>query len=92
MKLKLYNALSFWDNSKLTHLWLHGNKISSLSDSIFSNLTELRTISLSQNELTEIPDLSSNTKLGDLLLYDNNISDLSIQSFFRAFKSEGLFI
>lgn len=61
----------------VTSLVLNGKKLTDSDIRDLDRLTELESLSLSDNKLTDLSPLSGLTKLSSLQLSDNNISDLS---------------
>ena len=79
-------------NYRLTHLRLNSNRLSALPSDLFSDLEDLVLLTLSKNQLEELPDLSNNTKLGNLWLYSNELTTLPDNAFSELSKLKGLWL
>ncbi|CAK6962368.1 leucine-rich repeat-containing protein 27-like [Scomber scombrus] len=70
-------AQSILTNSALKHLYLEGNQICSLPDSMFSSLPSLLWLDLRNNQIASLPaEIGSHRSLKTLLLEGNPISEL----------------
>nr|XP_046257912.1 leucine-rich repeat-containing protein 27-like [Scatophagus argus] len=68
---------SILNNSALKHLYLEGNQISSVPDSLFINLPNLLWLDLRNNQIVSLPDeIGLHRSLKTLLLEGNPISEL----------------
>ncbi|XP_051234573.1 leucine-rich repeat-containing protein 27-like isoform X2 [Dicentrarchus labrax] len=70
-------AQSILKNSKLKYLYLEGNQLSSIPDSLFISLPNLLWLDLRNNQITSLPaEIGSHRSLKTLLLEGNPISEL----------------
>ncbi|XP_037321740.1 leucine-rich repeat-containing protein 27-like [Pungitius pungitius] len=70
-------AESILKNSRLKYLYLEGNQLSSMPDSMFISLPNLLWLDLRNNQITSLPaEIGSHRSLKTLLLEGNPISEL----------------
>lgn len=77
---RLNNTLSLTKLTSLTELWLDSLGLTSRSIYGLSNLSNLKTLSLKQNLLTDIADIAGLNKLHYLDLGNNEIQDIQVLS------------
>ena len=77
MQIKLVTSVPLTGLTQLESLLIGGNQIDNDGVQILANLTQLRTLSLYVNQISDISPLASLTKLTGLWLDRNQISDVS---------------
>jgi len=75
-RLEVWDPSFFQNASGLTHLYLGHNNLPDLPEE-FSLLTELVEVDLAKNAITKVPQLPQLTKLQEIWMNDNQISDLA---------------
>ncbi|XP_026688431.1 chaoptin-like, partial [Diaphorina citri] len=70
----------FRNLKKLKYLYLHNNNIEFIQNNTFEHLVNLKSISLSGNKLTRIPDFIHNKRLSHLNLGYNFLNELILES------------
>jgi len=75
-RLEVWDPALFQNASGLTHLYLGHNNLPDLPEE-FSLLTELVEVDLAKNAITKVPQLPQLTKLQEIWMNDNQISDLA---------------